>query len=223
MSHPTTTTHRIQVFRLFERIWHWSQAASIFVLVFTGLEIHGTYNLIGFGKAVTVHSVVALALLLLWVFAVFWLFTTGEWRHYIPTTKNMLKVARYYAYGVFKGEHHPYRKTYRNKHNPLQALTYLMLKLVIFPGIWISGLAYLLVSFGLGEFISFIPLGFIAFVHTVSAIAIVIFIILHLYILTIGGFKHHLMPMITGRDEVELTAEELAFIEADSLRKLAQD
>ncbi len=218
-----TTPHTIQVFRIFERIWHWSQAASIFILVFTGLAIHGTHNLIDFSTAVTVHTSVAIALLLLWAFATFWLFTTGQWRHYIPTTKNMLKVAHYYAFGVFKGEHHPFHKTYRNKHNPLQALTYLLLKTIIFPGIWISGIAYMLVSFGMGNVISFIPLGFIAFVHTVSAIAIIIFVILHLYILTIGGFKHHLMPMITGYDEVELTVEEWAYLEADESSKLAED
>jgi len=223
MSHSTSSTHTIQVFKLFERIWHWSQAASVFILVFTGLVIHGTFDLIGFGTAVTVHTVVAIALLLLWAFAVFWLFTTGEWRHYIPTTRNMLAVARYYAYGVFKGEHHPFHKTYRNKHNPLQALTYLILKIVIFPGIWISGLAYLLISFDIGDMTSFVPLGFIAFVHSVAAIATIVFIILHLYILTIGGFKHHLAPMITGNDVVELTAEELAFMKTDGLRKLIKD
>ena len=214
-THMPTTPHTIQVFKVFERIWHWSQAASIFILVFTGLAIHGTHHLISFGTAVTVHTIVALALLLLWAFGTFWLFTTGQWRHYIPTTKNMFKVARFYAYGVFKGEPHPYRKTYLHKHNPLQALTYLLLKIVIFPGIWISGIAYLLVSFGLGEFFSFIPIEFIALVHAISAVAIIIFIILHIYILTIGGFKHHVMPMITGYDEVELTVEEWAYLEAD--------
>ena len=187
-----TTTHTIQVFRIFERIWHCSQAASIFILVFTGLAIHGVNPLISYGTAVTVHSIVAIALLLLWAFGTFWLFTTGQWRHYIPTTKNMLQVARYYAYGVFKGEHHPFHKTYRNKHNPLQALTYLLLKIVIFPGIWISGIAYLLISFGVGDFLSFIPLEYIAIIHVISAIAIIIFIILHLYILTIGeSFIEH--------------------------------
>jgi thiosulfate reductase cytochrome b subunit len=192
-------------------------------LVFTGLAIHGSHNLINFGTAVTIHTTVAILLLILWAFATFWLFTTGQWKHYIPTTKNMLKVARYYAFGVFKGEAHPFQKTYRNKHNPLQALTYLLLKGIIFPGIWISGIAYMLVSFGVGDITSLIPLSFIAFVHTVSAFAIIIFVILHLYILTIGGFKQHVMPMVTGYDEVELTVEEWAYLEADESSKLQED
>lgn len=219
-----TSTHTIQVYKLFERIWHWSQAASIFILIFTGLAIHGVNSLIDFGTAVSVHTAVALALLLLWIFAVFWLFTTGQWRHYIPTTKNFLQVARYYAYGIFKGEHHPYRKTYLRKHNPLQAMTYLLVKIVIFPAIWISGIAYLLVSIGQGGFLSGIDMEFIALFHSIAAIAVIVFIIAHLYLLTTGHtFIEHVKPMITGNDEVELSVEELAYIMSDEPQKLKVD
>lgn len=219
-----TTPHTIQVFKLFERIWHWSQAASIFILIFTGLAIHGVNPLISFETAVTVHTAVALALLLLWIFATFWLITTGQWRHYIPTEKNLLKVARFYAFGIFKGESHPYRKTYLRKHNPLQAITYLLVKTMIFPAIWISGIAYLLISIGQGGFLDFIGIGVIAFAHTVAAIAVIVFIIAHIYLLTTGhSFKEHVKPMITGYDEVELTVEEWAYLESDKASILKKD
>jgi len=211
-----TTTHTILVFKLFERIWHWSQAVSIFILIFTGLAIHGVNPLISFETAVTVHTGVALALLLLWVFATFWLFTTGQWKHYIPTGNNLFKVAYFYAFGIFKGEHHPYRKTYLRKHNPLQAITYLLVKTMIFPAIWISGIAYLLVSVGQRYILGFIGMEFIAFIHTAAAIAVIVFIIAHIYLLTTGhSFKEHVKPMITGFDEVELTAEQRAYLESD--------
>jgi len=219
----STTTHTIRVFKRFERLWHWSQMALIFTLVVTGFGIHGVYDFIDFGSAVTVHTWAAVILLVLWAFAIFWLFTTGQWRHYLPTTENFVKVARFYAYGIFKGEEHPYRKTYRRKHNPLQALTYLMVKIVIFPAIWISGIAYLLISFGQQDLFGPIGLGLIALVHTIAAIAIVVFIIAHVYLLTTGHtFIGHVKPMITGYDEVELTDEELAYLttnEPDVLKK----
>ncbi|MCU7836771.1 MAG: cytochrome b/b6 domain-containing protein [gamma proteobacterium symbiont of Taylorina sp.] len=218
---PDTTTHtvKIQVFKRFERLWHWSQMALIFTLVFTGFKVHGTHDLISFETAVTLHTWAAIILLIIWVFAIFWLFTTGQWKHYIPTGENFIKVARFYAFGIFQGEHHPYKKTYRRKHNPLQALTYLLVKIVIFPAIWISGIAYLLISFGLGNLLD----GFgmeciecIAFIHTAAAIAIVVFVIAHVYLLTTGhSFTEHVRPMITGYDDVELTDEELAFLKAD--------
>ncbi|MBG7601109.1 MAG: cytochrome b/b6 domain-containing protein [Gammaproteobacteria bacterium] len=142
----------------------------------------------------------------------------------MPTTKNFLQVARFYAYGIFKGEHHPYRKTYLRKHNPLQAMTYLLVKIVIFPAIWISGIAYLLVSIGQGDFLGPIDMAFIALFHTVAAIAVIVFIIAHIYLLTTGhSFIEHVRPMITGNDEVELTVEELAVIMSDEPQKLKVD
>lgn len=209
-------TTRVMVFKRFERVWHWSQMALIFTLLFSGFTIHGVMSLISFSAAVTLHTWAAIVLLALWIFAIFWLLTTGQWRHYMPTTKNFFKVARYYAFDIFKGDEHPYRKTYRRKHNPLQALTYLLVKLVIFPAIWISGIAYLLISFGLGDFLSFIGVENIAVIHTAAAIAIVVFVIAHVYLLTTGhSFVDHVKPMITGYDEVELTDEELAYLKAD--------
>lgn len=209
-------TTRVVVFKRFERVWHWTQMTFIFILLFSGFAIHGVNPLISFSDAVTLHTWTAIALIVLWVFAIFWHLTTGQWRHYIPTTKNIIKVARYYAYGIVLGEDHPYRKTYRRKHNPLQALTYLLMKLVIFPAIWLSGIAYLLISVGQGDFLSSIGLENIAVIHTAAAIAIVVFIIAHVYLLTTGhSFVDHVKPMITGYDEVELTDEERAYLKAD--------
>ncbi|MCP4996174.1 MAG: cytochrome b [Gammaproteobacteria bacterium] len=208
--------HKILVFKRFERIAHWCQMALIFTLIISGFAIHGFYDFMSFGDAVTLHTWAAIVLLLLWVFLTFWLFTTGQWRHFIPRVKNFVVVARFYAFGIFKGEHHPYIKTYRRKHNPLQALTYMLVKTVIFPGIWISGIAYMLISFGLGDFLGFIGVGFIALVHTIAALAIVVFVILHVYLLTTGhSFVEHVKPMITGYDDVELTDEELAYLQAN--------
>jgi thiosulfate reductase cytochrome b subunit len=221
--------HTIRVFPLFERVWHWGQALSIFTLVFTGLAIHGTHDLIDFGLAVTIHTIVALALLLLWAFATFWLFTTGEIRHFVPAMtlkcRNTLQsVARYYAFGIFKGEHHPYQKTMLRKHNPLQGISYLLLKLVVFPAIWISGIAYLLLSVGLVDFSSFISHGLIAIIHTIAAVVIIMFVILHVYLLTTGhSFKEHLMPMISGKDKVDLTKEQYDYLLTNEPEKLNLD
>jgi len=223
---PNTTIVKLQVFKRFERMWHWSQMILIVTLVFTGFRVHGTHELISFNDAVTIHTIAALILLVIWVFATFWLFTTGEWRHYIPTGSNLFKVAKYYAFGIFKGEDHPYIKTYRRKHNPLQALTYLMVKTVIFPAVWISGIAYLLLSFGLFDLVSIFGINClecIAIIHTIAAIAIVMFVIAHVYLLTTGhSFIDHVKPMITGYDDVELTDEELAYLREDDLTNIQE-
>ncbi|MFV9616554.1 MAG: cytochrome b/b6 domain-containing protein [Gammaproteobacteria bacterium] len=209
------TLRRIMLFTRFERFWHWTQMMLIMTLLFTGFGIHGFHNLLTFKTAVTWHTGSALTLLLLWVFAIFWHLTTGTWRHYVPTSNGLLKVAKFYAFGIFKGERHPYRKAYWRKHNPLQALSYLALKLFLFPAIWISGLFYLLYSVW-GGAASGEALTWVAVIHTAIAFAILIFVIIHIYLLTTGhSFKQHIMPMISGFDEVELSAEEEAYLEKD--------
>lgn len=204
---------RVKIFSLFERFWHWSQMLLIVTLIFSGFGLHGFHDLICFEQAVTVHTFAALALLLLWAFSIFWLFTTRNWRHFIPTVKGMWRVLHYYSLGIFKGERHPYRKAYWRKHNPLQALTYLMLKIVLFPLIWISGLLYLFYFMWRDIPHATQWLEGVALVHTGAAFALVVFVLIHVYMLTIGGsFREHLMPMITGFDEVDLTPEEEAYL-----------
>ncbi|MCP5409735.1 MAG: cytochrome b/b6 domain-containing protein [Chromatiaceae bacterium] len=206
---------RVMLFTRFERFWHWTQMALIMILLFTGFGIHGFHGLLDFKTAVTWHTGSALGLLLLWIFAIFWHLTTGTWRHYVPTTNGLWRVARFYAYGVFKGERHPYRKAYWRKHNPLQALAYLGLKLFLFPAIWISGILYLLYAVW-GIAASGESLMWVALIHTAAAFAILVFVIVHIYLLTIGhSFKEHVMPMISGFDEMDLTPEEEAYLERD--------
>jgi len=209
-------TRLVMIYSRFERFWHWTQMALIMLLMVTGFGLHGTHGLLSFETAVTLHTVAALLLMILWLFAIFWHLTTGTWRHYLPTTKGLFAVIRFYAYGNLKGERHPYRKAYWRKHNPPQAMTYLSLKLLMFPAIWISGLAYLL--YPLWDDISGAAtvLSVVAVAHLVAAFAILLFVIIHLYLLTLGGpLLAHVKPMVTGFDRVDLSPEEEAYLERD--------
>jgi len=206
----------VMIYSRFERFWHWTQMALIFVLVFTGFGLHGFYDALPFGTAVMVHIVAAAGLMVLWVFAVFWHLTTGTWRHYLPTSQGLWRVARFYAYGIFKGEHHPYRKAFWRKHNPLQALAYLLLKIAMFPAIWITGLVYLFYNAWSHIQHAETLLTWVAQLHVISAFAIVVFIIAHVYLLTTGhSFVDHVKPMLTGYDEVDLTEAEEKYLEED--------
>lgn len=157
-----------------------------------------------------------LVLILLWIFAISWHLTTGSWRHYVSTRQALFAVARFYAWGIFRGEHHAYRKAYWRKHNPLQAMTYLALKLVLFPAIWLTGLGYLsynLWAAGPGASFWLEP---VANLHVFAAFASVAFVVVHVYLRTAGeSFVEHLMPMITGFDTVDLTPEEGADLARD--------
>ncbi|MFO8000197.1 MAG: cytochrome b/b6 domain-containing protein [Marinilabilia sp.] len=195
------------IYKRFERFWHWSQAALIFFLALSGFEIHDSFSLFGYEKAVEYHQTAAWMLLILIAFSVFWHLTTGEWRQYIPTFSKLQAQIRYYTFGIFKGEPHPTRKTVRNKLNPLQALTYLGFKLVMAPLLVVTGLVYMFyrsIDANNMVIISDIPLSMVAMLHTLGAYLIIMFAIIHIYMTTTGHTPtSNIRAMLTGWEELE--------------------
>ena len=195
---------RIYIFKRFERFWHWSQAALIMFMMLTGFEIHGTYAWLGFQRAVDYHTTAAWVLITLWIFAIFWHFTTGEWKQYIPTMEKAEAVLRYYVTGIFVNAPHPFRQSTLTKHNPLQRLAYLFVKLVINPLIWLTGLLYLFYSSWANWGLGWLNLEWIAIGHVIGAFLMLIFFIAHVYLATVGHTPtSHIKAMVTGWEEVD--------------------
>jgi thiosulfate reductase cytochrome b subunit len=194
------------VYRAFERFWHWTQAALIVLLGVTGFEIHGTIHFFGYRQAVAYHSTLAVTFLVLIVFAIFWHFTTGEWKQYLPTRQNLRAQVNYYVFGIFRSAPHPTRKRVLSKLNPLQKLVYAGLKVLVIPVMALSGLLYMfyrypqryeVISLNLGE------LKGIALLHTLGAFALVCFFIAHVYLITTGTTPtSNLKAMVTGYEEL---------------------
>lgn len=198
----------IYLYSRYERFWHWFQMVLIFLLLISGFEIHGLYTLFEFETAVTTHNFVGITWLIAFAFFLFWVFTTGEWKQYIPTSKKMLAVIRYYTYGIFRGYTHPVPKRKDAKHNPLQRLTYLSLAAFLLPVQMASGLLYWGYNSWADWGLSGLPLGIVALVHTAGAFAIISFIIVHVYMTTTGHtIFSHLKAMITGWEKVEEDVE----------------
>jgi thiosulfate reductase cytochrome b subunit len=194
----------IYLYTRYERFWHWLQTCLILVLLFTGFEIKGVYGALGFQNASEIHNWLGLAWLIAFAFFVFWLFTTGEWKQYIPTTRKMFEVVRYYAYGIFRGESHPVPKRREAKHNPLQRLVYLSLAAALLPIQMATGFLYWSYNSWQAWGLGFLNLEVIAIVHMAGAYAILSFVIVHLYMITTGHTVFaHTRAMITGWELVE--------------------
>lgn len=194
----------IYLYTRYERFWHWLQTILIVLLVITGFEISGLYTLFGYEAAVDIHESLGIAWLVAFAFFIFWVFTTGEWKHYIPTTKKMFVVIRYYLYGIFKGEPHPVPKRKEAKHNPLQRLTYLIVAALLLPIQMVTG--FLCFSYNSWEAwgIASFSLEAVASVHLFFAFATLIFVIIHIYMTTTGHTVFaHIKAMITGWEDVE--------------------
>lgn len=194
----------IYLFSRYERFWHWLQMSLIFTLAITGFEVHGMFSLMGFEMAVKVHNYSGLTWLIAFAFFAFWVFTTGEWKQYIPTTKKMLEVVLYYSYGIFRGDAHPVAKKKHAKHNPLQRIVYLSIAVIALPIQMFSGFLYWGYNYWTQWGLGWLSLEVVVFVHMAVAFGILSFIIVHVYMTTTGHtLFSHIKAMITGWEEVE--------------------
>lgn len=206
---------KVYLYKGYERFWHWAQAVLVFTLILTGFEIHSTYTLFGFESAVQIHNIAAWSFLVLTVFTIFWDFTTGEWKQYLPTGKNLKAQIHFYLSGIFKNAPHPAGKSILSKLNPLQRIVYGGLKIMVFPVMFITGFLYYYFHFPL-QGVELSSLETIAVLHTLGAFAVVAFTIVHLYLITTGHtITSNLKAMITGWEEVD--DEESKHIEEEIL------
>ncbi len=200
------------VYRGFERFWHWTQAVLIIFLGVTGFEIHGSLRFFGYDQAVRYHNTAAISFLILIAFAIFWHFTTGEWRQYLPTWKNLRAQAEYYVFGIFRNAPHPTKKTVLSKLNPLQKLVYAGLKVLVIPVMVITGLLYMFYRYPQRyEVLSLNIDGLqaIALLHTIGAFLLVSFFVMHVYLITTGlTVTSNLKAMITGYEEISDVTDE---------------
>lgn len=197
---------REYVYRGFERFWHWMQALLVVFLGVTGFEIHGAFRFFGYENAVRYHNTAAWSFLVLIAFAIFWHFTTGEWRQYVPTWKNLRAQFNYYLVGIFRNAPHPTKKAALSKLNPLQKIVYAGLKVLVIPAMVTTGLLYMFFRYPHRyEILSLNveSLEAIAVLHTAGAFLLLSFLAAHLYLITTGHtVTSNLKAMITGYEEI---------------------
>jgi thiosulfate reductase cytochrome b subunit len=197
------------LYSLHERIWHWIQAAALILLLLTGFAIHYP---VGFGlfgtlaRSVSWHSWIGLFLILNAFLGLFYHLTAEKYHHYLPRmddfSEGAIRQARFYLYGIFKGEPHPYETDARHKLNPLQKLTYLALLNVLLPFQIITGA----LMWGANRWPELFSraggLRVLGPAHTLGAYLFATFLIAHLYLATTGKTPLGLLrAMITGFEE----------------------
>ena len=208
-------TRKLYLYTFYERLWHWTQAIAIIMLILTGLVIHrpDTFGSFDLGAVVPVHNVLGFLLLFNAFFALFYFLAGHTIQQFLPEPKGFfnqaLQQTMYYARGIFKGEPHPFEKDQRHKMNPLQQATYLVILNVLLPlqiitGILIWGAQrWPTLSDAIGG------LQYIAPFHTFIAWSFAAFVIMHMYLTTTGHTPLAAVEgMITGWEEVEVEEDE---------------
>jgi thiosulfate reductase cytochrome b subunit len=192
------------LYTLHERIWHWLQAGAMILLILSGLAIHYPDRFGIFGSmmlAIQIHTWLAGALIVNAFLGAFYHLTAEKYHHYLPRMEDFtgaaVSQARFYLYGIFKGEKHPLEMDSRRKLNPLQKLTYLALLNVLLPFQIATGTLLWGADRWPKLFDSIGGLWLLGPAHTLGAYLFLAFLIGHVYLATTGPTPAALLRAIT--------------------------
>jgi len=193
------------------RVWHIVNALMFVILIFTGLSMQYTDKenssyVVGFAKAVKWHNFAALVLTASYVIFVLGNAFTGNGKYYRIKKENFLsdlmKQMRYYAFGMFRGEKHPFPVTMERKFNPLQKFSYVLAMYMGMPLLIISGIVLLFPEIVLNNVFGMSGLVLNDVLHITTGFFLSIFMIIHIYTCTLGARPFSLFRgMLSGYHE----------------------
>ncbi len=203
---------RIYLHPLPVRIWHWINAATCVMLFLTGVQIRyvGLIDVVSFRAAVVLHGWLGFLLIANFFLWLGYYLCSDRIRTYhaelnpVKYFQGSLRQTLFYSYGIFKGLPNPFHPSVLRKFNPLQAMTYQILMLLLLPVQCVTGvLLWNLVRFS-G------PVSLLGGVRVVDTVHVLIFIFFafyipaHAYLGTLGRTPGtHYKEMVTGYEEVD--------------------
>jgi len=195
------------------RIWHWLHAFSIITLIVTGAELRFPeyVQLLGNYKAsVRVHNaagvVVGVSFVVWFIYYAF--MKRNLFSIYIPSKEDirhgMVRQALFYGFQYFRGEPNPHQVTLDNKFNALQKMAYMAVMLLLVPLVVVTGVLLMNVAPLRDMVLAIGGLNFLIGLHWLLACAFLAFLVVHLYLSTLGHTPWaHFIPIWTGWEEVE--------------------
>lgn len=202
-------THRVFVLPLWIRLWHWTNALLIIVLIVTGASLHFAdpeLPLVPFELSAQVHSIAGLLLVALYVLFVIANVISGNWWQYVPKPggfgDRIMRQTRYYAWGIFRGEPPPYAPTREVNFNAMQQIVYWVIMYLFMPLLLITGLIFMWPDLAPRQVFGKDGLIPIAVLHYLTGLIITVFMIAHIYLGSCGKrVRTHYRMMITGWHE----------------------
>ncbi|MFL9824681.1 cytochrome b/b6 domain-containing protein [Rhodoplanes sp. SY1] len=202
-------SERIFILPLWIRLWHWSNAVLMLVLTVTGVSLHFASPdapLVPFRLSVMLHNNAGLAVAGLYVVFVVANIVSGNWWQYVPKPDGFFercwRQTRFYAYGIFRGEHHPYPPTLEANFNALQQIIYWVVMYLLMPLLIVSGLVFMWPDLAPKRAFGVDGLLPVAVLHYMVGAMIVAFMVAHIYLGTTGTRVSSLFKMmVTGWHE----------------------
>ena len=192
------------------RLWHAINAILCLFLIVTGFSM--LYSnpdnalVVSFKRAVAIHNTCGVLLTISYTIFLFGNLFTQNGRHYLVKIKGVGKKLwqqlYFYAFGYFKGDKAPFPVTGERKFNPLQQVSYVAVMYLIIPMLFITGWALMFPEFILKRFLGVSGIFITDQFHVVLGFLTVIFLVIHLYVSTMGRSPlSNFRSIITGWQE----------------------
>jgi len=186
-------TEQIYFYPLWSRIWHGLNAVLCLLLIFSGFSLQYSnpeFALIKFSRAVSLHNFAGISLTISYFIFFIGNLLTENGKYYrlklAGLRIRLWKQLRYYAYGYFVNEESPFPVNANNKFNPLQQISYVIAVYIALPLLFVTGWALLFPEFILRNVFGFSGIFLTAQLHILMAFLITLFLIIHLYVSTMG-------------------------------------
>jgi thiosulfate reductase cytochrome b subunit len=185
-------TDKIYFYPVWLRIWHGFNALGIITLIVTGLSMQSSIEtpVIGFNLVVNIHNIAGVIVTLSYLVFLMGNIISGNGKYYLIKLKGFIKQpmkqAYYYIWGMFHGMSAPFPLSEKRKFNPLQKYIYVMVMYLIVPGVIITGFALLFPEIIIEKVYGLSGVFVTAIFHSALGFFISIFLIIHLYVASIG-------------------------------------
>ncbi|MFN8240863.1 MAG: cytochrome b/b6 domain-containing protein [Bacteroidales bacterium] len=190
------------------RLWHVTNAILFVILIITGISMQYTGRdnnmmMVGFARAVKWHNICAFILTANYVFYIIGNAVTTNGKYYKVERRGfiaeLVSQAKYYAFGMFKGQKHPFPVTLERKFNPLQKFTYVLAMYLGMPLLIISGFGLLFPEITVERVFGGSGLVMTDVLHISMGFLLSVFMVIHVYTCTLGSKPTSLFKgMITG-------------------------
>jgi thiosulfate reductase cytochrome b subunit len=188
-----TLAQKIYFYPVWLRIWHGLNALGILVLIITGISMQSSVEasqIISFNWIINLHNIAGIVVTLSYFVYFIGNLITPNGKFYIVKPKGFLKrpiqQATYYAWGMFHGAKPPYPISEKRKFNPLQKYAYIAVMYIAVPVVIVTGFALLFPEIIIDQIYAFSGVFVTAIFHSAMGFFISVFLIVHLYIASIG-------------------------------------
>ena len=187
------------------RIWHAVNAVGIILLIITGISMQSGIDssFINFKLAVNTHNISGIVVTANYLLFFIGNIITQNVKYYLIKPmgfiKRPMKQFNYYAFGMFQGKKAPYPLSEKRKFNPLQKYAYVVVMYLFVPIVIISGFALLFPEIIIDKVYMLSGVFLTAITHSAIGFFISIFLIIHLYVASIGKSPvENFKSIITG-------------------------